>query len=189
MDRIRSSFPLALRLSQGLSVCVLVTLALTGASHAASGEPAIAPSVAALYAGEEKVIEGTVASTQREGNVVQLRLGPRPTDLTVSLVIGMLSTFPPEPEHYYAGKAVRVRGTIQSFRGTPEIVIHDSAALQLVGTAPAVAAQPVAAQPVAATRSADESCEQRIETLQDRVRQLEDKIQQLEPRVPAADTQ
>jgi hypothetical protein len=133
---------------------LLAALLLAPASPLAAEEPSISPSVAGLFVGEDKSIEGRVSAAEREGNTVRLRLGAPPHDVAVSLIIGLLSNFPPEPERYYNGKTVRVTGTIRSFRGATEVVIHDPASIQVMGEAGSAAAPPAAVQapPAAASQ-------------------------------------
>jgi len=106
--------------------------------------------------------------------------------MIVSLVIGLLNSFPPVPENYYPGKTVRVAGTVRSFRGVPEIVIRDAADIQVVDSGGA--AMPAEAAPAASSVMAmppvreDDSVRQHLETLTERVRQLEERVQQLESR-------
>jgi hypothetical protein len=139
---------------------------------AAAPDNSISPSVAGLYVGAQRVIEGTVTAAERDGATVHLHLGSKPPELTVSLIIGLLSTFPSDPEHYYTGKTIRVSGTIREFRGRPEIVIHDAGDIQVVGAAPAVAAVPDAGT--------------EVQQLRERVHQLEQRVHELEgSRAPA----
>ncbi len=165
-------------------VALSVILMVARLSLAASPDGSIAPSVAGLFLGEEKIVEGPVTSAEREANIVRLRVGKAPQDMIVSLVIGLLNTFPPVPENYYPGKTVRVTGTIRSFRGVPEIVIRDAADIQVVDSG--VAAVPAAGAPAASSVMAappgreDDSVRQRLETLTERVRQLEERVRQLE---------
>src|SRR5882672_329823 len=135
---------------------------------AATSDVSISPNVAALYVGERKLVEGSVTTAERDGATVHLHLGTKPPELVVSLIIGLLSHFPPEPDHYYAGKTVRVVGTIRSFRGRPQIVIHDPADIEVVGEAPPT---PVRAAAGAATE---------VQQLRERVRQLEQRVRELE---------
>lgn len=172
------------------SLCVIPTF--PGESFATPADVSISPSVASLFVGKEKVVEGIVSAAPREGNVVRLQLGTPPQSLTVSLVIGLLSNFPPDPEHYYLGKTVRVVGTIQSFRGAGEIAIHDPALIQVVDAsvppaarlgAPAVNAGSQAGAPAAARAplpAGDSSVQGRLDDLAERIRVLEDRVQQLE---------
>ncbi len=145
-------------------------LALAGFALGAR-DVSIAPSVARLFVGQEKVVEGLVTAAAREGNTVRLRLGRPPGDLTVSLVLGLLSKFPPDPEHYYTGQTVRVAGTIASFRGTPEMTIREPADIAVVGDG-------VPAAP-AASAADTQRMRRRIDSLEGQVRRLEEQLRQL----------
>lgn len=164
----------------------------SGQSFGATADVSISPSVASLFIGQEKIVEGTVAATQREGNVVRLLIGTPPQTVTVSLVIGLLSKYPSEPERYYLGKTVRVAGTIQDFRHAVEIELHDAALIEVVeapipqASAPDTA--PVKPDPQFHDREAapghlqvkNGSVQRRLDTLNERIRVLERKVQQLE---------
>ena len=149
----------------------LTLLLGTAQGAAAAGDQAIAPSVAALFVGESHVVEGTVTGAARDGTVVRLRFGDGPQDLTVSLIIGLLSDFPPDPEHYYPGNTVRVAGRIRSFRGAPEIVVRDVTDIRVVdldhpGRAPS-------------GPTAESSLRTLVDTLGERVRHLEEQLRAL----------
>jgi hypothetical protein len=167
-----------------LFVALAVILMVARLSLAASPDGSISPSVAGLFIGEEKIVEGPVTAAERDANVVHLRVGKAPQDMIVSLVIGLLNSFPPAPENYYPGKTVRVAGTIRSFRGVPEIVIRDAADIRVVDSG--LAAPPATGAPAGGAAMAappvyeDESVLQRLETLTERVRQLEERVRQLE---------
>lgn len=164
-----SSFAVVIELA-GLSVPPLTL--------AAANDAAISANVAGLYVGEEKVVEGKVTAAERDGNVVRLRVGNAPQDLTVSLIIGLLSTFPPQPERYYLGRPIRVTGTIQSFRGVAEMVIHDPVHIQVGDVSTPSLGQPPASS--RAERIADPSAYQRLDVLDGRMRALEDRVERLE---------
>lgn len=152
-------------------------LGLAGVSRAASRDAAISANVATLFVGQEKIVEGTVTAAERDANVVHLRFGAAPQALTVSLVIGLLSDFPAEPERYYLGKSVRVAGTIRSFKDRPEMVIHDPADIKMVG-----ATAPQTSQPAAGARPGSDDAaalREQVKTLNERVRTLENEVEQL----------
>ncbi len=152
-------------------------LVLPALAAGAPPDAPISPSVAALFIDEEKIVEGTVTAAERDGNVVRLRLGATPQALTVSLVIGLLSNFPPAPERYYLGQTVRVAGTIRSFRDTPEIVIHDPAHITVLGAAqPAAAERPVPTPPAGEDAAA---LREQVRALTERLRELEEQVQRL----------
>jgi hypothetical protein len=161
------------------AVSVATTLALllrfSGTSLAVTPSPSIRPGVAGLFVGEEKIVEGPVTETAREASTVRLRLGHPPQSLTVSLIIGLLSKFPPDPEHYYLGKRVRVVGTIRSFRGELEMIVHDPALIEIAG-APRAGGGSVASDTTAA---GDASMRETVDALKQRVRELEEEVRQL----------
>jgi hypothetical protein len=156
---------------------VWLLLTLGSVSRAASPDGAISASVAPLFVGEEKIVEGKVTAAERDANVVHLRFGAAPQALTVSLVIGLLSDFPREPERYYLGQTVRVAGTIRSFKDRPEIVVHDPANIKLV----AAPTQQVSERAPAAPPGAEDAAalHEQVKTLNERVRALEDEVQRL----------
>jgi hypothetical protein len=169
------------------------------AGQSVAAEVSISPSVAGLFIGEDKIVEGLVVAAQREGNVVHLQLGTPPQAVIVNVVVGLLSKFPSEPERYYLGKTVRVAGAIQSFRGTVEMTIHDPALIAVVDASlppaagvaapavsaapPVLSAPPPASGPAAAREpvpAAQSPLEERLETLSERLRALEERVDQLE---------
>ena len=156
-------------------VWLLVTLG--SVSRAASPDGAISASVAPLFVGEEKIVEGKVTAAERDANVVHLRFGVAPQALTVSLVIGLLSDFPREPERYYLGQTVRVAGTIRSFKDRPEIVVHDPANIKLVGAPTQQVSERAPPAPPGAEDAA--ALREQVKTLNERVRALEDEVQRL----------
>jgi hypothetical protein len=142
----------------------------------AVADTSISASVAGMFVGQERIVEDTVTAGERDASTVRLRLGRAPQHLTVSLVLGLVNDFPPEPERYYVGKTVRVAGMIQSFRGAPEVVVRDVADIHVVeaGLAPGRPASN-------ALGGADEaSTQERLNALGERVRTLEERVQQLE---------
>jgi hypothetical protein len=175
----------------GWLMAIAALLFCSNWSQTAYADVSISPSVASLFVGEEKIVEGTVVTAQREGDVVHLQLGNPPQVVAVSLVLGLLSKFPPDPERYYLGKTVRVGGVIQSFRGKTEITVHDPAHIEVVDVShppPAAAAPPVNTPPAANVAAADHanvpspetSIDQRLDAMSERIRALEDRVQQLE---------
>jgi len=156
---------------------VWLLLTLGSVSRAASPDGAISASVAPLFVGEEKIVEGKVTAAERDANVVHLRFGVAPQALTVSLVMGLLSDFPREPERYYLGQTVRVAGTIRSFKDRPEIVVHDPANIKLVGAPTQQVSERAPPAPPGAEDAA--ALREQVKTLNERVRALEDEVQQL----------
>jgi hypothetical protein len=154
-----------------------LSIALAGVSRAASPDATISASVAPLFIGEQKIVEGTVTAAERDASVVRLRFGNTPQALTVSLVIGLLSDFPADPERYYLGHTVRVAGTIRSFKDRPEIVIHDPANIKIAGAGAPPANERAATVPPDGDDAA--ALREQVKTLNERVRTLEDQVEQL----------
>lgn len=176
----------------------------SGPLHAGGTNSPISASVASLFIGEDKLVEGTVSAAERDGNVLRLRLGPAPKDLSVALVRTWFSALPAEPETYFLGRTVRVAGTIQSFRGAPEIVVRDAADVQIVAApgpaaaavAPALTASAgvaaslvdgrAAASSPAAMRAAGDTTlremalREQVDVLEARLRKLEERVRRLE---------
>ena len=119
------------------AVAGAILLAALGASAA---DAPISPSVAALFVGEEKVVEGTVTAAARDTGSVHLTLGTPPQHVVVSLILGWLTRFPDAPDRYYLHKTVRVAGKIKVFRGVPEIIVRDPAHIVVVEEGPVRAA-------------------------------------------------
>jgi len=150
-------------------------MVLASASRAASPDATISASVAPLFIGEKKIVEGMVTAAERDASVVRLRFGNAPQALTVSLVIGLLSDFPSDPERYYLGHTVRVAGTIRSFKDCPEIVIHDPANIKIVGAG----APPGAATVPPGSGDDAPALREQVKTLNERVRTLEGQVEKL----------
>jgi hypothetical protein len=151
-----------------LSGLLLTHVQIAAASPAGTTSGPISVSVAALFVGETKVVEGVVTAVDRDTNVVKLRLGTPPQSLTVSLVMGLLSRFPPNPEIYYAGKTVLVAGTIDKFRDELEMTIREPANVEVVNL-------DVEPQPNLVLREQQEAMRAHIRALEERVRELEDR--------------
>jgi len=157
---------------------------LAGAARVGAVDTSIAAGIAGLYVGEEKIVEGVVTGSERTGNTVRLTLGTPPRGLIVSLIIPLLNEFPPEPEHYYLGKTVRVVGTIQSFRGATEITVHDPTHIRIVTAA--TAAAPAGDLGAGGGPPPDATLRTALEALAQRVHLLEQRVEQLEGTRPAA---
>lgn len=151
------------------AVLVGALVVLLGAATIAPAAEVVSASVAGLYVGEEKTIEGKVISGERDANVVKLQLGNKKPVLTVSLVIGLINHFPSAPETFYLNKTVRVTGVIESFRGGLEIVLRDASAIATVEPLPAT----TASEPVIDLQQRYDALEKKVETLERRLRESE----------------
>lgn len=153
---------------------VAVTFLLTGAPSASVAmEAPIAVSVAPLFVGEEKVVEGVVTAVEKDVNVLTLQLGTPPHAMAVSLIIGLLTRFPANPEVYYAGKTVLVAGTIEQFRDRLEMTIRNPAHIEVVDLD--------ARHQDPKLREEQEAMRARLKSLEERIRQLEAGEQPPEP--------
>jgi hypothetical protein len=114
-------------------------------------------------------VTGTVRSARAEGNIVHLTLDD-PHAPQIVLLIGWLSHFPTTPDRYYLGKAVTVRGKIQSFHGAREIHVRDASDITVhEAVAPSVVGDANGSQ-------------SQIDELRNRVRSLEERVRALEQR-------
>ncbi|HYD47295.1 MAG TPA: hypothetical protein VEB21_03065 [Terriglobales bacterium] len=148
------------------------------APQAAAAAEVVSASVAGLYVGEQRVVEGKVIATERDANVVKLHLGAKQPQLTIALVIGVLSRFPAAPETYYLNRMVRAAGVIEDFRGQLQMVVRDPELIYaLDGGVPA--AGPASSEPVI-------NLQQRYDVLNRRVQQLEQRLRELQPATPGS---
>jgi len=79
------------------------------------------------YIGQEVVVQGRIVDTRydKERGIVLLAFGPDFTkDFKVVIFSPDLHLFPPNPETYYKGKLVRVKGVVQEVAGAPEMIVH-----------------------------------------------------------------
>lgn len=166
--------PLPRRALRWACTAFLVGGVVVGA-HALPPQETIAPSVAGLYVGERRSVEGRVTSIDRDANVVNLHFGDSRATLTISLVIGILSGFPPEPDTYYANHIVRAVGVIERFRDTLGMTIRDPDDITVVDIeAPAAGG---AGQPAV-------DIQERYDEMNSRLRDLERRLNQIDS--PAA---
>jgi len=145
---------------------LVAAVGLLPARLASAVDAPVAVSVAALFVGEEKIVEGVVTAVERDTHVVKLRLGTPPQSLTVSLVMGLLTRFPVNAEVYYAGKTVLVAGRIGKFRDELEMTIRDPANIEVLDPA-------ATAQGTLVLREQHEAMRTKLQALEERIRQLE----------------
>jgi hypothetical protein len=94
----------------------------------------IAAPQAQEFVDQKVVVQGRVTATRTDGRNTFLVLGsPSQPDLTVALTPPLLlSGFPDNPDAFYQGKTVRVRGTVYLFQGTPEILVRHASFIKVV---------------------------------------------------------
>lgn len=87
------------------------------------------------YLNEEKTVFGKVVGTYRsKTNTIFLNFGKAYPNHCFSAVIFSysLSKFPTNPEKYYYGKTVKIRGNITEYGGKPQIVLKNPNQIEIV---------------------------------------------------------
>ena len=89
------------------------------------------------FVDQKVVVQGRVSATRSEGRNTFLVLGsPSQPDLpylTVALTPPLLlSGFPDNPEAFYQGKTVQVRGSVYLFQGKPEILVRHASFIKVI---------------------------------------------------------
>ena len=111
-----------------LLVLSILFLALTVSAFA---QETISPEDAAEFIGQQKTVCGTVASAhyaaRSKGQPTFLNLNkPYPNQIFTVLIWGSdRGKFEKPPEVLYSGKEICVTGMIQTYRGSPEIIVKD----------------------------------------------------------------
>lgn len=86
------------------------------------------------YIGEEKIVEGRVADGYKsKTNTVFLNLEkPYPNQCFTGVIFSSdLINFPENPQNYYEGEIVRIRGIIKEYEGKPEIILKDRSQIEI----------------------------------------------------------
>ncbi len=80
---------------------------------------------AASYAGQFKIVEGTIVYTRATSGAVFLDFHvPYQGYFYAVIFTSSLKNFPFSPASFYYGKEVRISGSIQIYRGDPEIIVN-----------------------------------------------------------------
>lgn len=91
--------------------------------------PVITPEEAAEHYGEDVIVEGVIINSYDYGRACFL-------DFESSFTAVIFSTeyakFPLYPDDYYYGEKVRVSGTVNEYKGKPEIILKSSAQIEFV---------------------------------------------------------
>lgn len=88
---------------------------------------------AASHLGEVQTVEFQVVTTNNTGKVVYLNShDPYQGHFYVAIFPDRWSEFPQPPETYFKGRCVTVRGKIELYRGTPQIVLRAARDIQIV---------------------------------------------------------
>jgi len=121
-----------MRLRSVLPSVLAVAVGLAGAALAET--PVVAPVDAAQHVGKEVVVEGVVVqvSVSTPSEPIYLNFGARyPKHVFAAVVFADKRALFADAGKW-EGKKVRVTGTVQLYRGKPEIVLNDPAQLALV---------------------------------------------------------
>ena len=98
------------------------------------GIPIIDWRYADQYYGQEVIVEGTIVDTYNSGNACFLNFH---TDwkryFTTVIFQNKFYKFPANPERYYKGKKVHVRGVVQEYEGALEIILEDPSQIEIIG--------------------------------------------------------
>ncbi len=85
------------------------------------------------YYGQYKTIDGIIVKTHNSGKAVFLNFHPNWKRYFTAVIFERhFHLFPPNPEKYYLGKHVRVRGIIKEYKGKPEIILTSPAQIQVI---------------------------------------------------------
>lgn len=86
------------------------------------------------YYGQYVIIEGTIVDTYNSGNACFLNFHlDWERYFTAVIFASDFYKFPRNPESYYKGKKVRVRGIVQEYEGKPEIILEDPSQIEIIG--------------------------------------------------------
>lgn len=86
------------------------------------------------YIGKEKIVEGQIVDGYKSRtNTVFLNFEkPYPNQCFTAVIFSSnLVNFPENPQNYYKGKIVRVRGIIKEYEGKPEIILKNSSQIEI----------------------------------------------------------
>lgn len=102
----------------------------------ANAQNSISPAQAKDHVGENATVCGNVASThyaaRTRGNPTFINLDkPYPDQIFTALIWGTDRPRFGTPEDTYSGKHICVTGTISSYKGVPEIIVHDPGQIRL----------------------------------------------------------
>jgi hypothetical protein len=117
-------------------------------------------------------VRGRVVEQREEGPVIRLYFAAERRDVYVTLMRGLLVTWPS-----YAGHDIVATGRVDRFRGDIEMLIENPHAVAILDPATPTPPAPGAAQATVTppvTPGEVERLRERIRTLEDRVRELED---------------
>jgi len=85
------------------------------------------------YYGQYVIIEGTIVDTYNSGKACFLNFHKEWEKYFTAVIFAEdFNKFPANPEIYYLGKKVRVRGVVQEYQGKPEIIVEDPSQIEII---------------------------------------------------------
>jgi len=87
------------------------------------------------YIGEEKIVAGKIADGYKSNtNTVFLNFEkPYPNQCFTAVIFSSdLVNFPENPQSFYEGKIVKVKGVIKEYQGKPEIILNERSQIEIV---------------------------------------------------------
>jgi len=83
--------------------------------------------------GENVTIEGRIAGTYNSGKVCFLNFDTNyKNSFTAVIFASDFHLFPANPESYYDGKKVRIKGRIKEYSGRPEIILNNLTQIEVI---------------------------------------------------------
>ena len=85
------------------------------------------------YYGKIKTVEGKIVDTHNSGKACFLNFHSNwKVDFTAVIFSSDFYKFPSNPEDYYYGKKVRVKGLIKEYQGKPEIILKSPSQIEVI---------------------------------------------------------
>ena len=86
------------------------------------------------YYDQYVIVEGTIVDTYNSGKACFLNFHPKwKVYFTAVIFANRFHKFPANPEIYYKGKKVRVRGVVEEYQGAPQIILEDIDQIEIIG--------------------------------------------------------
>jgi len=137
---------LVLQVGAAVAMCLPLSGAPVGAKSPIGpneGIPCVAAENARSVIGRVADVFGRVHSVDPKRSLVLLRFGDEiPTDFSIVVFRKYCDSFSGDVEKMYIGKLVKVRGTVTTYAGNPQIYATSSQQLKVLQEAPKVVAPP-----------------------------------------------
>jgi hypothetical protein len=118
------------------SKIIVLSILILAFTASAFAQETVSPEAAAKFIGQQKTVCGTVASahyaTRSKGQPTFLNLNkPYPQPIFTVLIWGSDRSKFEKPPETLSGKEICVSGVIQSYRGSPEIIVKDPSQIKV----------------------------------------------------------